>query len=95
MRLASAVQKAPKLMICTSLAVTSTAKLEVKGRTIMMAWGRGIPSNIAYMSDSLISTENYSLTPVMQMVIQRKISLAPSLFRYSLKTKLVARLPIM
>ena len=42
MRLASAVQKAPRLMICTSLAVTSTAKLEVKGRTIMMAWGKGI-----------------------------------------------------
>ena len=95
MRLASAVQKAPRLMICTSLAVTSTAKLEVKGRTIMMAWGRGIPSNTTYMSDSLISTQGYSLTPVMQMVIQRKISLAPSLFRYSLKTKLVARLPIM
>ena len=47
------------------------------------------------MSDSLISTENYSLTPVMQMVIQRKISLALSLLRNSLKTKLVARLPIM
>ena len=37
MRLASAVQKAPRARIWRSLAVTRTAKLEVKGRRIIMA----------------------------------------------------------
>ena len=69
-RLASAVQNAPRARICRRRAVTRTAKLEVKGRRIMMA-------------------------PVTQIVTDRNTSLAQSAFRYSLKMKLVPRLPTM
>ena len=69
-RLASAVQNAPRARIWRRRAVTRTAKLEVKGRRIIIA-------------------------PVAHIVTDRNTSLAQSAFRYSLKMKLVPRLPTM